>query len=112
MEARKQNKKITEDNFAELSEKEEFISSLCSCVNKWTRDIATVCKMKHEISNGTTLQEINYWMSYERSLNLIDQQLKLPEVDITIKILESKTKFAVTNAFKYDLNFKNILQRC
>jgi len=30
-------------------------------------------------------------------------------VEITIKILESKTKFAVTNAFKYDLNFKNIL---
>ena len=42
-EAKKSNAKITEDNFSELAENEEFINSLASCVNKWTRDIATVC---------------------------------------------------------------------
>jgi hypothetical protein len=41
----------------------------------------TVTKMTFEITSGTsTLQEINYWLSYERSLHIIDQQIQSDEV--------------------------------
>jgi len=30
---------------------------------------------------------------------------KVPEVDITIKMLENNNKYPVTSAWKYDLNF-------
>jgi len=58
------------------------------------------------------MAEINYWISFERSLNLIEEQMNSPEVNITIKLLENQNKFNVTNPFKYDINFKNILGKC
>lgn len=35
------------------------------------------------------MAEINYWISFERSLNLIEEQMNSPEVNITIKLLEN-----------------------
>lgn len=43
--------------------------------------------MKFELNNASIVDEINYWMSMERSLNLIDNQLKSPEVDFTLEVL-------------------------
>lgn len=108
-----QGKKIVYEEFDDLITP-EFIEALVQCVNKWIRDITTVIDIssKYDISTGTTLQEINYWQSYERSLNMIEQQIKVPEVDITIQILENKNKVQVTTAWKYNLNFENSLRKC
>lgn len=63
------------EDFENLLDKNDFIESLVSCVTKWTKDIRAIINMDYEVSSGSTLQEINYWLSYERSLNLIDQQI-------------------------------------
>lgn len=65
-------------------ENEQFIESLATCVKRWNRDIQEVSKMNYAVSQGNTLQEINFWISKEKSLNMIEQQLKLPEVDLTL----------------------------
>ena len=88
----------------------DFINSLCKSVSKWTNDIQQVIKQNFDLQNGTTLQEINYWMKYERALNIIDQQLKQPEVEMTLDILKLKRKVQITASFN-DLNFNSVLQK-
>ncbi|KRX03458.1 hypothetical protein PPERSA_02837 [Pseudocohnilembus persalinus] len=63
---KKEDKKISEDQFEDLMTP-EFIEQLVNCVNKWTRDVSTVINIsqKFDLSEGTALQEINYWQSYE-----------------------------------------------
>lgn len=61
------------EDFDDLLSNNDFIENLISCVTKWTKDIRAIITMDYEVSSGTTLQEINYWLSYERSLNLVDQ---------------------------------------
>lgn len=108
-----EDKKISEEQFEDLISP-EFIEQLVAGVNKWTRDVSTVINIsqKFDLSDGTALQEINYWQSYERSLNMIEQQIKVPEVDATIMLLEAKNKYQITTAWKYDLNFEAALQKC
>lgn len=67
--------------------------------------------MNYAVNQGNTLQEINFWISKEKSLNMIEQQLKLPEVDLTLQLLSKKQIFVV-NQFKYDCNFKTQLKIC
>lgn len=88
----------------------DFINSLVKTVTKWTSDIQQVIKQNFDLSNGNTLQEINFWMKYERALSIIDTQLKQPEVEMTLNILRVKRKVQVTAYFN-DLNFKKELQR-
>lgn len=75
---------MSEEDCADLVENEQFIESLATCVKRWNRDIQEVSKMNYAVSQGNTLQEINFWISKEKSLNMIEQQLKLPEVDLTL----------------------------
>lgn len=109
--AKEENRKPTNNDCTELMNDDNFINSLVQCVNKWIQDISTITKMKYEITTGNTLQEINYWVSFERSLNLIDQQVKMPEVELTLEILKFKKKFAITTTFENDLNLKNIIAK-
>ena len=74
-------------------------------VQKWIEDINAVTRISYDLTNGSTLQEINYWLSFERSLNLIDQQIKLPEVDMTLQILKAKRRFSITTTFENDLEY-------
>lgn len=109
--AKEENRKPTNNDCTDLMNDDSFINSLVQCVSKWIQDISTITKMKYEITTGNTLQEINYWVSFERSLNLIDQQVKMPEVELTLEILKFKKKFAITTTFENDLNLKNIIAK-
>lgn len=52
--------------------------------------------MKFDLSNASIVDEINYWMSMERSLLIIENQLKLPEVEFTIELLTQAKKLNIT----------------
>lgn len=81
-------------------------------MTKWTKDIRAIIAIDYEVSSGTTLQEINYWLSYERSLNLVDQQINQSETIMTLEILKKKLKHNVTMPFEFDLKFKHTLSMC
>lgn len=107
-----ENRVATTDDFVDLLDNENFIESLSSLVIKWTKDIAMMTKQKLDMTQATVLQEKMYWNSLLRSLNMVDQQLKKPEVDVTLKILSLKKKVGITTAFYCDLNFKRKLEEC
>lgn len=68
-------------------------------------------KAKFDLSTASVVEEINYWMSMERSMNLIDSQLRYPEVELTTEALRVAKKFNITTQFEHDLNFKKSLER-
>jgi len=109
--AKTEGRKPSTNDCTDLMNDNNFINSLAQCVSKWIQDISTITKMKYEITTGNTLQEINYWVSFERSLNLIEQQVKMPEVELTLEILKFKRKFGITTTFENDLNLKNIIAK-
>lgn len=109
--AKTEGRKPSTNDCTDLMNDNNFINSLAQCVSKWIQDISTITKMKYEITTGNTLQEINYWVSFERSLNFIEQQVKMPEVELTLEILKFKRKFGITTTFENDLNLKNIIAK-
>ena len=106
--AREQNRLPVIEDFGNLLEDSSFINNIAQTVQKWIDDVTTVTKVNYDLNSGTTLQEMNYWSSLERSLNLIEQQMKLPEVDISFQILRAKKKFNVVYAFENDLQLSKI----
>ena len=49
-------------------------------VNGWIKEIQKVTKMSRDPASGTAIQEINFWLSMERALEKIDEQLKSDQI--------------------------------
>ena len=109
--AKGESRKPSINDCTDLINDNNFVNFLEQCVSKWIQDINTITKMKNEITTGNTLQEMNYWVSFERSLNIIEQQFKMPEVELTLEILKFKRKFGLTTTFENDLNIKDIIAK-
>jgi len=103
--AKELNKPLVLEDFGALLDDPTFINNIAQTVQKWIDEVSAVTKINYELTSGTTLQEINYWLSLERSLNLIEQQMKLPEVEVSLQILKAKKKFQVVYSFENDLQF-------
>ena len=110
--AKEENRKASTNDLIDMINDNNFVNSLVACVAKWIQEINSITKTKHDIKSGNTLQEVNYWISFERSLAHIDQQVKTPEVELTLDILRFKKKYQVTTPFENDLNLKSMLAKC
>lgn len=49
-------------------------------MNGWIKEIQKVTKMSRDPASGTAIQEINFWLSMERALEKIDEQLKSDQI--------------------------------
>jgi dynein heavy chain 1 len=105
----KEHRLATEEDFSDLLTDDAFIARLANSVRRWMKDIMTVVSMEHDIANGTTMQEVQFWISKEAAMQHIDAQIKRPEVTLTIALLEARQQRLVTIPFKQDLNFKQRL---
>lgn len=57
-----------------------FLNKLQGDVNGWIKEIQKVTKLSRDPASGTAIQEINFWISMERALEKIDEQLKSDEI--------------------------------
>ena len=64
---RAKSKEPTVDDFIDKSN-EDFILKLVNTINRWKVDISSVLKLDRQITQGNTLQEINFWKDYETTL--------------------------------------------
>jgi len=110
-EAQKQGREMTDSDFDDKINDSEFITRLQRCVDQWYRDIRKVTTLDHEPQNGSALQEINFWLSLERSLAHIKQQKSKPEVEVTLKILHRARKIKDVIKFQHDTDFDNKLSK-
>lgn len=53
-----------------------FLNKLQSEVNSWIKEIQNVTKLNRDVASGTASQEVNFWLSMEKALEGIEEQLR------------------------------------
>ncbi|RUP48413.1 dynein heavy chain [Jimgerdemannia flammicorona] len=83
-----------------------FSNKLQSDVNGWIKEIQKVTKLTRDPTTGTAIQEVNFWLSMERALEKIDEQLRSDEIVLTLDILKHAKRFHATVSFIADTRLK------
>ncbi|KAF9586482.1 hypothetical protein BGW38_004001 [Lunasporangiospora selenospora] len=83
-----------------------FLNKLQGDVNGWIKEIQKVTKLSRDPATGTATQEINFWLSMERALEKIDEQLKSDQILLTLDILKHAKRFHATLSFIADTGLK------
>jgi len=72
----------------------------------WIKSIQAVTKLTREVSSGTASQEINFWLSLERALEAIEEQLRSDEVLMVMDALRNAKRYLATVSFIVDTGLK------
>ena len=73
-----------------------FLNKLQGEVNSWIKEIQNVTKLTRDVSSGTASQEINFWLSMEKALEAIEEQLRsepIGEFPLVVLIAAMLTTF-------------------
>ncbi|GBC42059.2 dynein heavy chain [Rhizophagus irregularis DAOM 181602=DAOM 197198] len=107
-ECREKGKRVTVDmieNQALLTDS-TFLNKLQADVNGWIKEIKKVTKLSRDPASGTAIQEINFWLSMEKALEGIDEQLKGDHIELTLGILRHAKRYHTTVSFIADTGLK------
>ena len=58
----------TPNDFKDKLEDTAFINNLQNLVLQWTSDICKVLSLSRDISSGTAIEEVNFWLRLEKVL--------------------------------------------
>ncbi|KAF8934382.1 dynein heavy chain [Dissophora ornata] len=83
-----------------------FLNKLQGDVNGWIKEIQKVTKLSRDPSSGTAIQEVNFWLSMEKALEKIDEQLSSDQIVLTLDILKHAKRFHATLSFIADTGLK------
>jgi len=98
-ECKAQGRDLTADDFENRVQDPAFIKRLEKTVGQWIVHIRRITQLNHDPQQGSALQEINFWLSIERSLTHIEEQLKHPMIDVTLKLLQQAQKIQLVFQF-------------
>lgn len=98
-ECRAQGRELTTEDFESRLQDPNFIKRLEKTVTQWIKDIRRITQLNHDPQQGSALQEINFWLSIERSLTHIEEQLKNPMLDVTLRLLQLAQKIQLVYHF-------------
>jgi hypothetical protein len=84
-----------------------FLNTLHGHVNAWIKSIQAVTKLNRDVASGTASQEINFWLSLERALEGIENQLRSEEVNMVMECLRNAKRFHATVSFIADTGLKD-----
>ncbi|KAH9983281.1 cytoplasmic dynein heavy chain 1 [Russula compacta] len=84
-----------------------FLNILHAHVNAWIKSIQAVTKLNRDVASGTASQEINFWLSLERALEGIENQLRSEEVNMVMECLRNAKRFHATVSFIADTGLKD-----
>ena len=83
-----------------------FLNKVQSEVNTWVKEIQNVTKLNRDVASGTASQEVNFWLSMEKSLEGIEEQLRSDPVVLTLDVLKHAKRFHATVSFIADTGLK------
>ena len=83
-----------------------FLNKLQGEVNSWIKEIQNVTKLNRDVASGTASQEVNFWLSMEKALESIEEQLKSEPIVLTLDILRHAKRFHATVSFIADTGLK------
>ena len=90
---------------------DNYINKLCDTINRWKADISQIIKIDRDMKDGDTLEEVNFWLDYEKILRDIKKQIEAPEVQMTLNILKKAGKVFITNPFEEDTKTDNYIKK-
>ncbi|KAF9922924.1 hypothetical protein FBU30_006961 [Linnemannia zychae] len=106
-ECREEGRRVTVDALASgYYSDSSFLNKLQGDVNGWIKEIQKVTKLSRDPASGTAIQEINFWLSMERALEKIEEQLKSDQIVLTLDILKHAKRFHATVSFIADTGLK------
>ncbi|KAG7698115.1 hypothetical protein KL930_001777 [Ogataea haglerorum] len=86
----------------------KILNEMQSIANDWMKQVQNVAQLSHEPSDGPTLAEVNFWASKEAALLSIQEQLRSPEIQLTLDVLRSAKRYHATVTFS-DTGIKDAL---
>lgn len=107
--AEAEQRKPKVEDLREKVEDSTFLNALQNLVSKWIREIQKVTQLHREPANGTTLQEISFWLNMERALLRIQEKRESNEVALTLDILKHGKRFHATVSFDTDTGLKQAI---
>ncbi|KAJ3411544.1 hypothetical protein HDV05_002063 [Chytridiales sp. JEL 0842] len=103
--------RLTVDSVGPIVNDSSFLNKLQADVNGWIKEIQKVTKLSRDPSSGTASQEINFWLSMERALSQIEDQLKSDQIVLTLDILKHAKRFHATVSFLADTGLKEAIEK-
>ena len=100
----------TADDFLSVLDDNQ-LNNLYDCLNKWQAEITQVIKMDRNLSDGNTLDEIEFWVDYIKVIKSIRKQLESSDVQITLDIAIKKGKTFITNPFQLNTKTDEYIKR-
>ncbi|CAH7685017.1 dynein heavy chain, N-terminal region 1-domain-containing protein [Phakopsora pachyrhizi] len=85
---------------------DKFLNKLQSLVNTWIKEIQNVTNLNRDVESGTASQEINFWLSMEKALQGVEEQLKSEPITLTLDILKTAKRYHTTVSFLADTGLK------
>jgi hypothetical protein len=92
-------RELTTEDFEGRLQDPNFVKRLEKTVTQWIKDIRRITQLNHDPQQGSALQEINFWLSIERSLAHIEEQLKNNMLDVTLRLLQQAQKIQLVYHF-------------
>jgi len=100
------NQQILEFLDPNLLKDDKFLNKLQSLVNTWIKEIQNVTTLNRDVESGTASQEINFWLSMEKALQGVEEQLKSEPITLTLDILKTAKRYHTTVSFLADTGLK------
>ncbi|ODV98401.1 hypothetical protein PACTADRAFT_20118, partial [Pachysolen tannophilus NRRL Y-2460] len=88
-----------------------FLNELQNSVNTWIKLCQEVTHLNHDPASGTAADEISFWISLEKALLSIQEQLSSAEVSLTLDVLKKAKRFHATVSFLSDTGINEALLR-
>ncbi|KAG0049018.1 hypothetical protein BGZ83_006135 [Gryganskiella cystojenkinii] len=106
-ECREEGRRVTVDALeSSYFSDSTFLNKLQGDVNGWIKEIQKVTKLSRDPASGTAIQEVNFWLSMERALEKIEEQLKSDQIVLTLDVLKHAKRFHATVSFIADTGLK------
>lgn len=108
-EVKQLGRELTPDDFENRISDPSFVKKLEKTVTKWIRDIRCITQLNHNPESGSALQEIQFWLSIERNLTNVEEQLKHQMIDTTLELLKRAQKIQLVYHFRLDTELEQKL---
>lgn len=85
-----------------------FLGQLQADVNEWIQEIQKVTKvpLTRDLPQGSAVQEVLFWLDFDRRLQEIDSVLRSDQINFTLEVLRSAKRFHATVSFITDTGVK------
>ncbi len=93
----------TPEDMGSVANDTNFLNEVQRGLGEWKKQITAVTKLSRDVSTGTTVQEIDFWLKKERAIHHIYEQRESYPIEFTFQLLKKKQRHLATFGFMPDV---------